>query len=480
MMLTCIYLGITIALLFTVIKTAKNKEKGKLEKWFIFTTAMMICWVLCLIYELFGGAQDYKLPFIALSSLGCFCYGIHFFGLGSYLSKQVVYALLVPPLVTAFVAFTPFLAFTKEVQVPWFGAHVFYCNILPVSVFIIALIQFQKMDQRYRVPSALLLIGAIVNIITNGMVLVLAPRLDIMIIGRTITVVFLYVAMNRHKELEAYLLSQKNAFNCIDRIMFFLDNKQQVVTMNGAALKWLESQDICGTHSSFGEIEKELVQKATHIECCDNEDEGTDYSLIDGEVYNLRHRDILDKEGSPIGCCVYVTNKTTNRRLVEELDKVSGMDALTGLTNRRSCDLRIEEMRAKGRFPIGIIIGDVNGLKRVNDELGHEMGDVLLRIMGEAIICGSPPDSIQCRMGGDEFMVVVPETTEKHCKDIVQDIRSFLERNQEQYAFELSMSLGMALNDESTDLECTIKQADQMMYGDKQKYYCKYSAKRYN
>ncbi|MGF6990075.1 diguanylate cyclase (GGDEF)-like protein [Lachnospiraceae bacterium PM6-15] len=166
---------------------------------------------------------------------------------------------------------------------------------------------------------------------------------------------------------------------------------------------------------------------------------------------------------------IHVSNETTNRKLVEELDQVSGMDGLTGLSNRRFCNLEIERMIAGKQFPIGVIIGDVNDLKKTNDELGHAQGDILLRVMGEAVVCSSPPKSVRCRIGGDEFLIVLPNASAEDCQEVVRSIRAFMQDNQGKYDFHLSMALGTALNDGSTDIETTIKIADGLMYADKEK-----------
>ena len=96
---------------------------------------------------------------------------------------------------------------------------------------------------------------------------------------------------------------------------------------------------------------------------------------------------------------------------LEEVRRLAFTDALTGLANRRAIDARLdaalEAHRANGTV-VSLVVCDVNGLKRVNDEKGHEVGDRLLeRFANQLSLCGAMlPGSVAGRLGGDEFCLV--------------------------------------------------------------------------
>jgi diguanylate cyclase (GGDEF)-like protein len=96
---------------------------------------------------------------------------------------------------------------------------------------------------------------------------------------------------------------------------------------------------------------------------------------------------------------------------LEEVRRLAFTDPLTGLANRRAVDTRLDaalEAHRRDGTVVSLVVCDVNGLKRVNDEHGHEMGDQLLeRFAGQLSVCGALlPDSLAGRLGGDEFCLV--------------------------------------------------------------------------
>ncbi|CAM5266695.1 GGDEF domain-containing protein OS=Streptomyces alboniger OX=132473 GN=CP975_22120 PE=4 SV=1 [Streptomyces alboniger] len=96
---------------------------------------------------------------------------------------------------------------------------------------------------------------------------------------------------------------------------------------------------------------------------------------------------------------------------LEEARRLAFTDALTGLANRRAVDLRLDEAverhRSEGAV-VSLVVCDVNGLKRVNDTLGHAVGDRLLERFGSVLsLCGAMlPGTLAARLGGDEFCLL--------------------------------------------------------------------------
>ena len=86
-------------------------------------------------------------------------------------------------------------------------------------------------------------------------------------------------------------------------------------------------------------------------------------------------------------------------------------DPLTGLANRRSFDLELRTVaaRANPSSPAHLVIADIDHFKRVNDTHGHDIGDEVLRIVGEVLLANVRRDSVVARLGGDEFGLLLPE-----------------------------------------------------------------------
>ncbi len=113
---------------------------------------------------------------------------------------------------------------------------------------------------------------------------------------------------------------------------------------------------------------------------------------------------------------VVANHRETATRLessVEFWTEAAKTDVLTGLRNRRGLEEVLErEFRRADRHghPLSMVIADVNGLKRVNDELGHAAGDELLRQTGQLLRASVRIDDVVGRLGGDEYLVICPET----------------------------------------------------------------------
>jgi len=143
-------------------------------------------------------------------------------------------------------------------------------------------------------------------------------------------------------------------------------------------------------------------------------------------------------------------------------------DELTGLYNKNYFDQKIIELAQNNNcLPISLIVGDMNGLKFVNDVFGHQEGDNWLKRMALFIQQSCRQDDIVARWGGDEFAVLLPNTDKQTALDIVDKINAACENNQQTDAF-LSISLGVATKTVGeTDLSEVLKQAEELMYENK-------------
>lgn len=141
---------------------------------------------------------------------------------------------------------------------------------------------------------------------------------------------------------------------------------------------------------------------------------------------------------------------------------LSFRDMLTGLYNRNKY---IKVLESCEHFPVrdtGTAYIDLNGLKQINDNLGHEAGDRLICNAAKCILKTFPEDSY--RIGGDEFVIIVPETGEEDFKDQIDRVRKDLEDA------DVSFSMGLEWKKEGM-LEAMLKAAEKRMYLEKNAYY---------
>lgn len=167
---------------------------------------------------------------------------------------------------------------------------------------------------------------------------------------------------------------------------------------------------------------------------------------------------------------VCVIRDITERTAVEEkLRFLSLHDPLTGLPNRNCFEEVVKRVETAGDSRPGIMVLDVDGLKLINDTLGHEAGDILLRAAGEVICsCFRDGDHI-ARIGGDEFIVLLQQADESLLERTLDQVREALaEYNRSHPQLPLSLSCGYAVSQEAGgSLQELRKKADNNMYREK-------------
>lgn len=122
-----------------------------------------------------------------------------------------------------------------------------------------------------------------------------------------------------------------------------------------------------------------------------------------------------------------VAKLEAEKRKLEELARV---DALTGLGNRRAFEQAFDSaVRFASRFnsKLSILLIDLDGMKRLNDEHGHPAGDQGLRAVGELLQAWLRGTDVSCRCGGDEFAVILPGTGQKGSKHVAEKLRRAIE-----------------------------------------------------
>lgn len=151
----------------------------------------------------------------------------------------------------------------------------------------------------------------------------------------------------------------------------------------------------------------------------------------------------------------------------KKIKYVNSHDYLTELYNRHGYQEKLDQLDKDGKLPLSVIIGDVNGLKVVNDVFGHDRGDQLLQEIATILKSVTRKKDIVARWGGDEFGVILPTTTSKQVQKVIDRINEECQTS----SFEPinpDIALGQATKEKSAeDLEEIINQAENRMYQNK-------------
>jgi len=172
---------------------------------------------------------------------------------------------------------------------------------------------------------------------------------------------------------------------------------------------------------------------------------------------------------------VSIIDVTQHKQTEEKLLYLSFHDSLTGLYNRAFLEAEMNRLDTQRQMPVSMIMADLNGLKLVNDAYGHAIGDRMLKKTAKILTSSARKEDIISRWGGDEFVILLPQTSQKKANDLCSRIRdkcgkAYIE------TVPVSLALGCAVKDSSEkSLDSVMKVAEDNMYrlklSDRQKTY---------
>lgn len=129
---------------------------------------------------------------------------------------------------------------------------------------------------------------------------------------------------------------------------------------------------------------------------------------------------IKDLKGTVIGCVLVFRDFSERKEKQRYIEYLSFHDQLTGLYNRRFFEEEVRRIDVQRNLPLSFIYADVNGLKIINDAFGHEQGDKLIQQVADVLKAGCRADDIIARIGGDEFVILLPNTTRAETEELVK------------------------------------------------------------
>jgi diguanylate cyclase (GGDEF)-like protein/PAS domain S-box-containing protein/putative nucleotidyltransferase with HDIG domain len=188
----------------------------------------------------------------------------------------------------------------------------------------------------------------------------------------------------------------------------------------------------------------------------------------DGTSFDVEYHSYPQiKNEKIIGAVVTFMDITERKKRDDEIKFLSNHDVLTGLFNRRYFESNLEKIDIPENLPLSVIFADINGLKMTNDIFGHTAGDKLIKKSSEILKNACRQNDILARVGGDEFIILLPNTTAENCKKIISRIKEeFLDASVE--AIKCSISLGQdTKTSPEQSLQETMTNAEDDMYKDK-------------
>ncbi len=156
----------------------------------------------------------------------------------------------------------------------------------------------------------------------------------------------------------------------------------------------------------------------------------------------------------------------------QQLEVESSLDLLTGLLNRRGlqekADVLFRALDENG-YPMAVMFADMDRFKSINDDLGHHVGDRVLKELGRIIIETVRDSDVAARFGGDEFVIIMPDTNIDHATLVAKRLQAAVAQWSQADNIPLSMSIGIAVAPgHGRDLGSVLRHVDHAMYQGKQ------------
>ncbi len=188
---------------------------------------------------------------------------------------------------------------------------------------------------------------------------------------------------------------------------------------------------------------------------------------------------LLDNEGNTSEVLIsvfdisdWISYQNELLRTQTELQRLSQTDDLTQVPNRRSVMDRLTDellVHKRKKRPLSLALLDIDHFKKINDSFGHHTGDMILCEMAQ-LVSGMLRDyDAMGRYGGEEFVIVLPETNGEHAFKVADRLRELIEKHEfsvNDRAYRITVSLGIACkgDEETPTLEELFKEADRCLY----------------
>ena len=190
----------------------------------------------------------------------------------------------------------------------------------------------------------------------------------------------------------------------------------------------------------------------------------------EAELRAAQARLILGPDARGLG---YVLDTLVERvEEIERLRRLADTDALTGVANRRVLsDAMRRELARRDRegTVMSVVLLDLDGLKRINDELGHVAGDLAITTTARACLASTRAIDMVARLGGDEFVLLLPGADPSEAEAVARRVREAIERESIR-GQPLHVSVGIATADRpGINADSLIERADRSLYADKRR-----------
>lgn len=358
----------------------------------------------------------------------------------------------------------------------WFWVHAIYSYTLTFLGAILILREHFRVAEIYRKQSRWLVAGGVLPLVFNlAYILKIFPGLekDFSSIAYAFAGIVFSIGVFRHGLLDIMPIARNTIVESMKEGVFVVDKESRLIDINMSARKLLLLTD----DSIIGkQIEKYIPEIKPFLPKDNQASRVREISVKRNDVlknFEGTLTSLYDFNNKQIGYLITLQDVTERKRLHEKVKKLASKDPLTGLCNRRYLLERAEQEVQRSRrykYPISLLIVDLDHFKNINDTYGHLAGDRVLVEFSVFLQDTLRSGDIIGRFGGDEFVVILPETASETALSTAMRLcenfkhSSFLV-DQGDISFTLSVGVSTE-NDVSqdTDIYNLLERADRALY----------------
>lgn len=353
----------------------------------------------------------------------------------------------------------------------WHAFTVFLCYTCLLMSFLLLISQYRKLPPNYK-PSLIFMVSAIALVAAASVLTkmgIVPYGIDITPYAAQIAHIMVFFSFFNTNSIDLLFISMDAVFENAAYPILLLNRDGYIINFN---IKAGEIGSVLGFKSLYNETYEDFFNKwikknnGRYFE----EDEDV-VSIVSNNTeihYRLSKSDFYSDKNRFICTYVEIKDITPMMTLIHKLQDSAYFDQLTGLLNRRSFNMKLVEYDREEYLPLGIVAGDVNRLKLVNDTHGHSVGDLLLKEVTKVLQNSSPGKASWFRIGGDEFVALMPNARKEELDLMLANIekgcRNFSDPRFEGAGIALAYKIKYHFGEDAQEL---LHEADIAMYAEK-------------
>lgn len=299
--------------------------------------------------------------------------------------------------------------------------------------------------------------------------------LDLTPIGISVSTILLLIGLYKYHLLNPVEFARTKVFEWSNTAMLVLDTKLSLLDLNPMAKKVFPEYTSQKIHQNI----TDTLDKQGRIAFAVGSKKPCTMEIQNGGIvhnYQIKISLLYDNEPNKIGYLVSLNDITHQMDIMNEMSKAAATDSLTGVFIRKTFDERAEHeiKRAfRNKTPISLLMLDIDNFKKVNDTFGHPEGDETLKMLADICLDNIREIDMLGRMGGDEFIILLSETSLDKARVVAQRIKEKTEQACLQFEdnnIHITVSIGIVCKEQissATTVKSLYKHVDTALYNAK-------------